>query len=48
MDSVNKCINCDVAHCKYNAMGRNCSLGKIKVSQNCKDGTCCESFESDI
>lgn len=46
MDSVNKCIGCDVAHCKFNAMGRNCSLDKIKVTEGCAQGTCCGSFES--
>jgi hypothetical protein len=46
MDSVNKCINCDVVDCKFNAMGRNCSLNKIKVTGECSDGTCCGSFEN--
>jgi len=48
MNSINKCINCNVENCKYNAMGRNCSLNKINITESCAQGTCCGSFENKI
>lgn len=46
MERVNNCIRCDVMDCKYNAMGRNCKLDKIKVTCGDADGTCCGNFEN--
>lgn len=50
MENVNYDIACDVANCKYNHRGCNCTLEHIKVGCTCNqvDCTCCESYSEKV
>ena len=50
MENVNHNIACDVANCKYNHRGCNCTLDHIKVGCTCNkvDCTCCESYSEQV
>ena len=44
MKELNASIRCDVRNCKHNVNGCNCCLNSVKISTDCTDCTCCESF----
>ncbi|MBO4990352.1 MAG: DUF1540 domain-containing protein [Clostridia bacterium] len=48
MERVNHSIGCDVAKCRHNVEGKNCTLSAIHVGKCCDEEhcTCCDSFES--
>ena len=46
MKEKNDSINCDVLACKHNVNGCGCRLDAIKISTDCTDCTCCESFHA--
>ena len=50
MENVNNDICCDVAKCKYNHAGCNCTLDRIQVGCSCNstECTCCESYQEKI
>lgn len=49
MENVNNKIACDVAGCKYNHAGCNCTLDHIKVGCSCgAECTCCESYSEKV
>lgn len=47
MENINFGIACDVAKCRYNHNGCNCTLDKIHVGCTCdsESCTCCESYD---
>ncbi len=45
MESFNHGIVCDVKKCKHNYSGKNCTLSTVKVTCDCEDCTCCDSYE---
>ena len=44
MASVNENIHCDVCNCAYNCEGKNCTLNQVKITTDCSDCTCCDSY----
>ncbi|MBO7526094.1 MAG: DUF1540 domain-containing protein [Clostridia bacterium] len=44
MKEINNSIRCDVYSCTHNVNGCNCSLPSVKISTDCTDCTCCQSF----
>ena len=46
MNEVNHSIKCDVRLCRHNENGCNCKLEQIKVTTDCTDCTCCDSFDA--
>ncbi len=46
MEELNCGIVCDVKKCRHNFNGKSCTLNTVKVSCDCEDCTCCESYES--
>lgn len=48
MERINHSIGCDVAKCRHNVEGKNCTLSAIHVGKCCDEEhcTCCDSFES--
>lgn len=45
MKDKNESILCDVHLCKHNVGGANCSLRSVKITTDCTDCTCCDSFD---
>ena len=50
MDRCNHSIGCEVTECMYNCDGKNCTLDKITVGNDCncdaESCTCCENYRS--
>ncbi|MBO4572313.1 MAG: DUF1540 domain-containing protein [Clostridia bacterium] len=46
MELHNNSVNCDVCTCKHNVNGYGCCLNKIKITKDCTDCTCCDSFSA--
>ena len=46
MEHCNYSVKCDVCTCKHNVNGYGCSLNTVKISRDCTDCTCCESFSA--
>ena len=44
MASVNENIRCDVCNGAYNCEGKNCTLNQVKITTDCSDCTCCDSY----
>ena len=39
-------IDCDVASCLYNCLGKECTLKGVKITTDCTDLTCCGSYKN--
>ena len=39
------CIDCDVANCMFNKLGKECTLSAVKITKDFTDLTCCGSFK---
>ena len=46
MNENNHSILCDVRLCRHNVDGCNCSLDAVKITTDCTDCTCCDSFNA--
>ncbi|MBR1890945.1 MAG: DUF1540 domain-containing protein [Clostridia bacterium] len=46
MRDYNSVIKCDVCACKHNVGGNGCCLNNVKISTDCTDCTCCQSFSA--
>ena len=50
MEKINKSIGCEVSDCMFNCDGKNCTLDKITVGNDCncdaESCTCCENYKS--
>ena len=44
MANINENIRCDVCSCAYNCEGKNCTLNQVKITTDCTDCTCCDSY----
>ncbi|MBP5308969.1 MAG: DUF1540 domain-containing protein [Clostridia bacterium] len=44
MPFANENIRCDVNSCKHNCEGKNCSLAQVRITTDCTDCTCCDSY----
>lgn len=48
MENYNHGVLCDVRKCRHNHSGKNCTLSTVKVTCDCEDCTCCDSFECNL
>ena len=39
------CIDCDVANCMFNKLGKECTLPAVKITKDYTELTCCGSFK---
>ena len=46
MEQVNHNVKCDVCTCKHNVSGFGCSLNSVRITTDCTDCTCCDSFSA--
>ena len=44
MPFANENIRCDVNSCRHNCNGKNCSLAQVRITTDCTDCTCCDSY----
>ena len=45
-EKINDGVCCDVCSCEHNSNGTKCKLGTIKITKDCTNCTCCESFKN--
>ena len=44
MENINNGVMCDVCGCKHNENGCYCKLNKVRITTDCTDCTCCDSY----
>ncbi|MBR6736791.1 MAG: DUF1540 domain-containing protein [Clostridia bacterium] len=42
---MKNCIDCDVTDCMFNKLGKECTLGGVKITKDHHDFTFCGSFK---